>query len=232
MIPACGIPCEARRRKVRVICEDHPLLAESEIEVMLVVCAQEAGIDRRRNIDLSAAQPVGDGVRDMLIEMKAKQASGSSCTWAMALQEARAAGRAQRAGERFVLTHLAQNLFAVIKEIRQRGVDLPEGEVRQSFHDLLGRAAVNLGLRVNVLNANSCAGNKGPRLTVPIRAKLDVRSDWLVHSFHYTACSTDSPKPAHPGWQLELVCDDASPLRAGGFLTKSRGAILDKRRRR
>jgi hypothetical protein len=89
---------------------------------------------------------------------------------------------AHRFDKLFVLAKLAHNLRAMIEEVRQRGVDLAERQMRQLLDDLVGREALNFGERVDVLHARACAGDVGADLAGTIAADFDMCGDFGLHS--------------------------------------------------
>lgn len=127
---------------------------------------------------------------------------GSGGSRAETLQQARSADIAESVHESLVFPHFAKNLFAVVEQVRQGGMNLAEGEVRQSFGDLLGHATVNFGLRVNVLHPDASPGNQGSGLTAPIGTKFDVGRG-VSHVLIYIAFRREAPnrnkKPGSDG---------------------------------
>ena len=58
-------------KKVVVIGDDYPPLASCKCDVLFIACPKHAGFPERQDIDATAAQPLRDGVPDVLVEIEA-----------------------------------------------------------------------------------------------------------------------------------------------------------------
>jgi hypothetical protein len=84
--------------------------------------------------------------------------------------------------EGVVLANFFENVVAVIKVIRQCGVDLPKGQMRQRRDNLVGGLSRSLGHKVHVLHTNAGSSDERTRLAIAIRADFDVFRFRLSHA--------------------------------------------------
>jgi hypothetical protein len=111
---------------------------------------------------------MGDGVRIMLIKMKAEHISAPARLVPMLFQETWASSRTQLVHKGVVLPHLPKNILPVVVKVGEGGVHLTKRKVRQLFEDLFCRPAMNLGLSINILHADPCPCDERPRLAIAI----------------------------------------------------------------
>lgn len=68
-------PCAGGPQIVRVVGKNETPLFQRERDVCLIARSQQAGVARRRNVDASQAEPLGNIVIDLFVKMKSNHDS-------------------------------------------------------------------------------------------------------------------------------------------------------------
>lgn len=168
-------------QKIAITCKYDAVLAEGKGNVVLVFGANQSRITCGGYADPSATKTVSNGVWYVLIEVETEHrlTLGQFCS--MLIQQTWPRLRPQLIYKRLILSHLAENLIAVIVQIGKSRMDLPEREMGQAIDDFFGRPAVDFGLGKNVLHPHPRASDERPRLPIAIGAKFDMRGNGLNH---------------------------------------------------